>query len=213
MTIREEGWGLVNYGKWLKKACLLMAVICPCLAQAQVYKWVDEDGIVSFSNVAPPSDQEFQVLSFPCYAADPKCRSVKWEKVPLNTLSFKKEIRAAAAFSAVEESLIRAIIHAESAYQADAQSPKGAQGLMQLMPATQREMAVSDPFDPALNIDGGTRYLSDLLLEFDGSIELAAAAYNAGSGAVRKYGGVPPYEETREYVRRVKILYRRYQNS
>jgi soluble lytic murein transglycosylase-like protein len=180
---------------------------------AEVYKWVDENGIVSFSNVAPPSDQDFQVLNFPCYASDPKCRSVKWEKVPLNTNSFQKEIKAAAQFSAVEESLIRAIIHAESAYQVDAQSPKGAQGLMQLMPATQQEMAVSDPFDAAMNIDGGTRYLSDLLLEFDGNIRLAAAAYNAGSSAVRKYGGIPPYAETLEYVRRVQILYRRYQKT
>ncbi len=110
----------------------------------------------------------------------------------------------------MEESLIRAIIHAESAYQPDAQSPKGAQGLMQLMPATQQKLEVSDPFDPALNIGGGARYLSDLLLEFNGDIALTAAAYNAGSGAVRKYGGIPPFEETQEYVRRVRILYRRY---
>jgi soluble lytic murein transglycosylase-like protein len=81
---------------------------------------------------------------------------------------------------------------------------------MQLMPTTQREMQVSNPFDPALNIDGGTRYLADLLLEFNGDITLAAAAYNAGPTAVHKYGGVPPYDETREYVRRVNILYRRY---
>jgi soluble lytic murein transglycosylase-like protein len=120
-------------------------------------------------------------------------------------------IKIAAEFNAVDESLIRAIIHAESAYQPDAQSPKGAQGLMQLMPATQQEMDVSDPFNPELNIEGGTRYLSNLLLEFNGDIALAAAAYNAGTNAVRKYGGIPPFEETREYVRRVRILYRRYQ--
>ena len=184
--------------------------IAPAALQADVYKWVDENGIVSFSNIEPPSNQDYKVLKFPCYASDPKCRSISWEKVPLNTHSFQREIKAAAELTAVEESLIRAIIHAESAYQVDAQSPKGAQGLMQLMPATQKELRVSDPFDPALNIDGGARYLSDLLLEFDGDITLAAAAYNAGSGAVRKYGGIPPYEETREYVRRIRILYRRY---
>ena len=83
---------------------------------------------------------------------------------------------------------------------------------MQLMPATQRKLKVSDPFDPATNIKGGTRYLADLLLEFNGDITLAAAAYNAGPTAVRKYGGVPPYDETREYVKRIKILYHRYQN-
>lgn len=189
---------------------LLFSVLIPSVVLAQVYKWVDEDGIVTYSNVAPPTDHEYQVLRFPCYAADPKCRSVSWEKVPLNTRSFSREIRSAAAFNSVEESLIRAIIHAESAYQPDARSPKGAQGLMQLMPATAAELDVQDPFDPRDNIDGGTRYLSKLLLEFEGDLDLATAAYNAGPQAVYKYGGVPPYDETREYVRRVRILYRRY---
>jgi soluble lytic murein transglycosylase-like protein len=188
----------------------VLAFLAPLCAQAQVYKWVDENGIVTFSNVAPPTDHDYKVLKFPCYAADPKCRSVRWEKVPLNTQLYSNEIRSAAAFNSVEESLIRAIIHAESAYQADAQSPKGAQGLMQLMPATQAELQVTNPFDPAANIEGGTRYLSMLLDQFDGDFELAAAAYNAGPNAVSQYGGIPPFDETREYVRRVSILYRRY---
>jgi soluble lytic murein transglycosylase-like protein len=182
-------------------------------AEAQVYKWVDENGIVTFSNIAPPKDQDFQVLRFPCYAADPKCRSVSWEKVPLNTRAYGSEIRSASRINAVDESLIRAIIHAESAYQPDAQSPKGAQGLMQLMPSTQLELDVSDAFDPGDNIRGGALYLAQLLTEFGGDFELAAAAYNAGPTAVIKYGGVPPYDETQEYVRRVKILYRRYQQA
>jgi soluble lytic murein transglycosylase-like protein len=190
-----------------------MALLIPLCGQAQVYKWVDEDGIVTFSNIAPPENQDYSVLRFPCYASDPKCRSVSWEKVPLNTRSFRNETRSAAQFNSIEESLIRAIIHAESAYQADAQSPKGAQGLMQLMPATQAELRVTDPYDPQDNIQGGARHLSKLLDEFGGDFELAAAAYNAGSGAVYKYGGVPPYDETREYVRRVKILYRRYDQA
>ncbi len=185
-------------------------LLMPLTGQAQVYKWVDENGIVTYSNIAPPQDQDFQVLRFPCYAADPKCRSVSWEKVPLNTQAFRSEIQSAAQFNEVEESLIRAIIHAESAYQPDAQSPKGAQGLMQLMPAIQAELNVSNPFDPQDNIRGGARYLSQLLMEFNGDYELAAAAYNAGPSAVYKYGGIPPYDETQEYVRRVKILYRRY---
>jgi len=191
-------------------AAVWFALSVPLSGQAQVYKWVDENGIVSYSNIAPPKDQDFQVLRFPCYAADPKCRSVSWEKVPLNTQAYRTEIRSASQFNAVEESLIRAIIHAESAYQPDAQSPKGAQGLMQLMPATQAELQVSNPFDPEDNIRGGTLYLSQLMAEFDGDLELTAAAYNAGSTAVYKYGGIPPYDETQEYVRRVKILYRRY---
>lgn len=183
----------------------------PASAVAQVYKWVDENGVVTFSNIAPPTDQEYQVLRFPCYASDPKCRSVSWDKVPLNTQAYRREIQSAASFNALEESLIRAIIHAESAYQPDARSPKGAQGLMQLMPQTAAELEVADPFDPADNIDGGARYLAQLLSEFDGDLDLAAAAYNAGPNAVYQHGGIPPYDETREYVRRVKILYKRYQ--
>jgi soluble lytic murein transglycosylase-like protein len=188
----------------------LLCLLLPSVGSAQVYKWVDENGIVTFSNIAPPTDQDYQVLRFPCYAADPKCRSVSWEKVPLNTRSFSREIRSAANFNSVDESLIRAIIHAESAYQPDARSPKGAQGLMQLMPGTAADLQVGNPFDPAENIDGGTRYLSQLLAEFKGDVELATAAYNAGPNAVYKYGGIPPFDETQEYVRRVKILYKRY---
>jgi soluble lytic murein transglycosylase-like protein len=193
----------------LSGAILLTTLLAPNAA-AQVYKWVDADGIVTYSNIAPPKNHDFDVLRFPCYAADPKCRSVAWEKVPLNTRSFSREIRSAAEYNAVDESLIRAIIHAESAYQPDAVSPKGAQGLMQLMPDTQAEVQVFDPFDPAQNIRGGTLYLAQLLDEFEGDVELAAAAYNAGSSAVNKYRGIPPYDETKEYVRRVRILHRRY---
>lgn len=190
----------------LSPALLLLAVT----GQAQVYKFVDDKGIVNYTNIAPPSGQEFQVLRFPCYAADPRCRSVSWEKVVLNTQSFGTEIQQAALSSGVDAALIRAIIHAESAYQADAVSPKGAQGLMQLMPQTAKLLRVNDPFNPANNIDGGARHLADLLKQFHGDVTLAAAAYNAGAGAVQKYGGVPPYDETREYVRRVNILNKRY---
>jgi soluble lytic murein transglycosylase-like protein len=203
-------------GKSVRKMAVTaaMLLILPAAsAEAQVYKWVDENGIVTFSNIAPPTDQDFQVLRFPCYAADPKCRSISWEKVPLNTQAYRAEIRSASQFNAVDESLIRAIIHAESAYQPDAQSPKGAQGLMQLMPSTQVELNVTNPFDPVDNIRGGAHYLSRLLDEFGGDLDLAAAAYNAGPTAVTKYGGIPPYDETQEYVRRVKILYRRYQQA
>lgn len=193
-------------------ACLAL-LVAPLPALAEVYKFVDENGILNYTNVAPPENADYVTLKFPCYASDAKCRKVSWEKVPLNTAAFSSQIRSAAVYNAVDESLIRAIIHAESAYHPDAVSPKGAQGLMQLMPATQAELNVRNPFDPAHNIAGGVRYLSGLLKEFDGNISLAAAAYNAGSGAVKRYGGVPPYSETREYVRRINILYRRYQEA
>lgn len=190
-----------------------LALLFAVTTHAQVYKFVDENGVVNFTNIAPPTGQDFQVLRFPCYASDPKCRSVSWEKVALNTQSFQTEIQRAARSNGVDTALIRAIIHAESAYQVDAVSPKGAQGLMQLMPQTAKMLQVNDAFNPSSNIEGGARYLADLLALFEGNVTLAAAAYNAGPGAVEKYGGVPPYEETREYVRRVNILNRRYSEA
>jgi len=182
-------------------------------AYADMYRFTDEDGVVHYTNVRPQGRKNVKSFSFPCYASDPSCQQLDWEKVPLNRLAFEHEISAAARGFNVDESLIRAIIHAESAYQSDALSPRGAQGLMQLMPATQQELQVQDVFDPVSNIQGGTLYLSRLMDEFDNNVELAAAAYNAGAGAVRQYGGVPPYKETREYVRRIRILYRRYRSG
>ena len=180
---------------------------------AEMYKFTDKDGIVHYTNVKPAGQENVTVFSFPCYASDPKCNQLDWESIPLNRQAFDDEIRAAAQVFTVDDSLIRAIIHAESAYQPEALSPRGAQGLMQLMPATQEELQIADVFDPLSNIEGGTAYLSRLLDQFDQDVELATAAYNAGPDAVRQYGGIPPYEETREYVRRVKILYRRYRSA
>lgn len=194
---------------------LLVAALLamPTIAVAEVYKFIDENGVLNYTNIEPPRNVEFKTLKFPCYAADSSCRQIRWEEVPLNTDAFSSQIRSAAVYNSVDESLIRAIIHAESAYHPDAESPKGAQGLMQLMPATQADLNVRNPFDPAHNIAGGVRHLSGLLKEFGGNVSMVAAAYNAGSGAVKRYGGVPPYAETREYVRRVNILYKRYQNA
>lgn len=180
---------------------------------ADVYKFTDKDGITHYTNVRPDGQQKVETFSFPCYASDPSCNQLDWEKIPLNRGAFIEEIQMAAEVHTVDDALIRAIIHAESAYQPEALSPKGAQGLMQLMPATQAELEIVDVFDPVSNIEGGTRYLSRLLDQFNQNVDLAAAAYNAGPGAVNEYGGIPPYKETREYVRRIKILYRRYRSS
>ena len=191
-------------------AVLLTAVLSAPVT-AQVYKWVDEDGIVHYTNLKPAGSRAgMTVLNFPCYASDPKCRGVDWERVRLNRAAFRNEIGDAVAAHGVDEALLRAIIHAESAYRTDAVSPKGAQGLMQLMPATAAMYEVLDPFDAAQNILAGAQHLSELLVEFEGDQDLAAAAYNAGSGAVRKYDGIPPYRETEDYVERVRILARRY---
>jgi hypothetical protein len=98
---------------------------------------------------------------------------------------------------------------AESGFDPRAVSPKGALGLMQLMPGTARELGVSDPFDPAQSVRGGARYLRRLLDRFGGRLDLALAAYNAGPGAVEEHGGVPPYRETREYVRKVIRIFKK----
>lgn len=203
--------------KPVKRIAILLLAAAGLLAvqtaPAQMYKFTDEDGITHYTNIKPAGRADVTVFNFPCYASDPKCGKLDWEHIPLNRRAFSDEISAAAEVFGVDDALIRAIIHAESAYQPDALSPKGAQGLMQLMPGTQRDLQVADVYDPVDNIAGGTRYLAGLLEQFDNDVELATAAYNAGPGAVREYGGVPPYAETREYVRRVRILYRRYRSG
>ena len=117
--------------------------------------------------------------------------------------AIKQAIQRAAARYDVPSDLIQSVIRCESNFKADAVSPAGAQGLMQLMPGTARDLGVSDPFDIQQNIDGGTRYLRQMLDRFEGKVDMALAAYNAGPGTVSRYGGIPPYQETRTYIKKV----------
>lgn len=114
---------------------------------------------------------------------------------------------AAARRHKLDPDLVLALVQVESGFKPRAVSPKGAQGLTQLMPATARELGVKDAFDPAQNIDGGARYLSKMLARYGGDVMRALAAYNAGPGAVDRHRGVPPFRETRQYVRRVLERY------
>jgi soluble lytic murein transglycosylase-like protein len=116
---------------------------------------------------------------------------------------FRELATASARRHGLDPELVLAVASVESGFQPQAVSPKGAQGLMQLMPATAKELGVKDAFDPAANLDGGARYLKDLIARYDGDVQKALAAYNAGPGAVARHGGVPPYKETRRYVREV----------
>jgi len=124
---------------------------------------------------------------------------------PERTLSaYDQIIRAIAQKYSIESDLIHSIIRVESNYNAAAVSPKGAVGLMQLMPETAREYGVNNIYDPKENIEGGVRYLKDLIKAFDGKTDLVLAAYNAGQEAIKKYGGIPPYAETVNYIQKVK---------
>ena len=136
----------------------------------------------------------------------------EFEVVPPNE-AYEDIIQEAAAEFDVDPALIRAVMQAESAFHPYAVSRAGAEGLMQLMPALADEMGVSDSFDPRANIMGGVRYLKRLLDYHNGNLDLALASYNAGPGNVERYGGVPPFRETRNYVKTIKALYKRSKKS
>jgi len=159
-------------------------------ARADIYRYVDSNGVMHFTNTPTTSKYAFYL----------KESSGK----PAANQSVEDIIERHALANRLEKALVKAVIKAESNYNPRALSSKGAQGMMQLIPETAREMKVVDPFDPEDNIRGGTRYLRKMLDLFNDNTDLALAAYNAGPGAVRQHGGIPPYTETRNYIQRVK---------
>lgn len=176
-----------------------------------VYKYKSKHGIPSFSDIEP-QNVRYTIIRVGCFACNVDSM-VNWYKTPLNTSAYSDLILKNAFLHNVDPALIRAIIHAESHFIENATSKVGAQGLMQLMPATAKELGVKNSLNAEDNIQGGVKHLAKLLKKYRGNIKLVAAAYNAGEGAVKKYGGVPPYGETLVYVDRVKILHSRYRQQ
>jgi soluble lytic murein transglycosylase-like protein len=178
---------------------VLASWIWPSQSDAQIYAWRDANGTLVLSDRAidAPTDV-YTVAGAPRYVTTRPSEDVVEDE------RYEPLIQEHATLQSVRPELVRAVIQIESGFNPRALSPKGAMGLMQLMPATARSLGVNNPWDPAQNIRGGTTYLRRLLDQHDGNEELALAAYNAGPGAVARYGGrVPPYRETRDYVRKV----------
>ena len=180
--------------------CLTLCAL-PAAARSPLHMWTDKDGVTHISDDPPQPTRASPRRVEPA----PKKADRWWEK---RSDAPPDEIDRAAALYNVPSELVRAVIMAESAGDAGAVSHRGAIGLMQLMPQTAGEMYVQDPVDPAQNIMGGTRYLRWLANQFSGDMLLTIAAYNAGPDAVRKYRGVPPFEETRTYCKKVMAYYR-----
>lgn len=188
------------------QVCLL--VLAGASARADIYRYEDEEGIVHFTDA--PTDQRFKIFMRDL-KKDKQLRSKMKFASSVNPAEYDQIIATCASKYGVNQSLIKAVIHAESGYNPNAVSSKGASGLMQLMPGTARSLKVSNSFDPKDNVEGGVKYLRFLLDTFRGDVSLAVAAYNAGLNKVARYGGIPPYNETRTYVNRVLSYMQTYQ--
>jgi len=188
----------------LSRIFILSFLLWPVVSGADIYRYEDGDGVIHYSNTQP--DAKFTLYLREGPKAAPRARSSALPGASWMTGYVDRFSRA----NDLPPALVHAIIKAESNGERKAVSPKGAKGVMQLMPFTSKRLRVSDPFDPIENIEGGIKYIKELLVTFEGDLTNTIAAYNAGPAAVRKYGGVPPYQETRLYVRRVMDLYRVY---
>lgn len=204
---------------------LAVAVVAAGSARADVYRWVDQDGVVHLTDSPPTrqyaryeprihgSGKGINIIARRSSILGLGPRPIRYATslrlAEDDPSAYDALIEETARRHGVPPALVKAVVKAESNFQRHAVSSKGAQGLMQLMPATAAELGVQDAFDPAENIGAGTRYLRAMIDRF-GDWELALAAYNAGPGTVDEYGGVPPYRETRQYVERVLHYYRRY---
>ena len=185
---------------------LIPALVVICLAvavpaQAQIYTWRDASGHLVLSN-KPRGERTARTATYAPADAELVRAAIRPTRA-IRDSRYDDLIRQHAGHHGLSPELVRAVIKAESNFNPYAISPKGAMGLMQLMPATARELGVGDPFHPDENIRGGVSYLASLLARYDQNVELALAAYNAGPGSVERYGAIPPYRETQNYVKKI----------
>lgn len=185
----------------LLAASATFSVLTPAFADVFVYK--DGNGVLTFTNVPNHTGYRRVIREGNAPGSVGSGGSTAYEDV----------IRSISVRHSMDTDLVRAVIRAESDFNSTARSHKGAMGLMQLMPDTARFHNVADAFNPVDNVEGGVRHLKMLLERYQGNLELSLAAYNAGSGAVEKHGGIPPFAETREYVRRVLRFYDSYRGG
>jgi soluble lytic murein transglycosylase-like protein len=196
----------------IKRSLAFLSFFLPGAAGADVYKYVDSAGHVFYTD--NPRHSGYQLIIKTPAAFSLSRTSKKWPSgrgfSEKNHKQFASLIDAAASKYSLDPALLHAVIRAESSYNPSAVSSKGAVGLMQLMPETAARYGVRDRYDPSENIEGGARYLSELIDMFQSDVRLAVAAYNAGEKNVIKYGNkVPPFQETQAYVARVLNYYHR----
>lgn len=189
--------------RFLKAGLLSLTIASP--SSADIFKYVAPDGRVYYTD-RPPQGSHYRLV----IRTRPQTYARDVRYMAGNKHKFNDLIERAATKHQMDPKLLHAVIQAESAYNPHAVSSAGAVGLMQLMPDTARRYGVTDRHDAEQNVDGGARYLKDLLAMFNSNLKLAVAGYNAGEGAVMKYNyTVPPYQETQNYVRHVLSLYGR----
>lgn len=197
----------------LMAACLSAATLfAPMEVRADIFAFTDERGVMHFTNVQG-LDRRYKLIrkeNAPSYV--PSRVGSAYMPSEAEIKKYGTIIDVAARTHGVDSAFVHAVVSAESGFNPRAISPKGASGLMQLMPATAQRYGVKDIMDPVENIQGGVRYLKDLLAMFNGNAELAAAGYNAGENAVIRHGNrIPPYAETVNYVPKVMDYYRKFQ--
>lgn len=211
-VIQSTFHGGIVYSRYRNILFLVLMLMFPsAMAVADIYKYEDDEGVLHFTDA--PTDRRFKIFLRDIQRDKRLRTNFRLSDCARDPKEFESIINSCAVEYGVDKSLVKAVIHAESGYNPSAVSPKGAQGLMQLMPKTAQGLKVTNSFDPQDNIRGGVRYLRFLLDTFKGDEALALAAYNAGLSKVSRYGGIPPYQETQNYVSKVLSYKRTYQNN